>query len=88
MKSLLYPVFAGAALLCLSLPASAQRAPISMAPESTYYQELIQNVNHHSKRYHRHYRHGRVCKKLCAHDYSPCDPMSFKRADNRCSERR
>ncbi len=26
----------------------------------------------------------RVCKKLCANDFSPCDPLYFKTEDGRC----
>lgn len=27
---------------------------------------------------------NRWCRRLCSEDRSPCDPMSFKRADGRC----
>jgi hypothetical protein len=29
-------------------------------------------------------RPARVCQKLCANDYSPCDPIYFKTEDGRC----
>lgn len=27
---------------------------------------------------------GRVCRKMCANDFSPCDPIYFKTEDGRC----
>jgi hypothetical protein len=37
-------------------------------------------------RYHRGpHRRGRVCRKLCAFDRLPCDPLYFKLADGRCN---
>ena len=32
-------------------------------------------------------RNPNVCVKLCNGDNSPCDPIQFKTADNRCSNR-
>ena len=29
-------------------------------------------------------RPARVCKKMCANDFSPCDPIYFKTEDGRC----
>ena len=29
-------------------------------------------------------RPARVCQKLCANDFSPCDPIYFKTEDGRC----
>lgn len=29
-------------------------------------------------------RPARVCQKMCANDYSPCDPIYFKTEDARC----
>ena len=28
---------------------------------------------------------GAVCERICPHDTSPCDPISFKIADGRCN---
>lgn len=28
------------------------------------------------------------CEPMCANDYAPCDPIYFKVADRRCSDRR
>lgn len=29
-------------------------------------------------------RPARVCQKMCANDFSPCDPIYFKTEDGRC----
>jgi len=29
-------------------------------------------------------RLARICKKMCANDFSPCDPIYFKTEDGRC----
>lgn len=29
-------------------------------------------------------RPARVCRKMCANDFSPCDPIYFKTEDGRC----
>jgi hypothetical protein len=30
----------------------------------------------------------RICARMCPEDRSPCDPIHWKRADARCSDRR
>jgi hypothetical protein len=69
--------FLGAAFLAASLVGGAASAQVFMAQadwSDPYYREGPPMG-----------RPLMMCQKMCARDFSPCDPIYFKTADGRCS---
>jgi hypothetical protein len=49
-----------------------------------FFSPVLANARPHHYTYYRHYGYG-YCSRWCRIDSSPCDPLYFKKADNRCA---